>query len=82
MYPISAGDVILTAPNELHRCIYHSDGVHEHFCIWMRELPFAAEVLPEHFNGQTGRAEQIFLHLRGIPVDDLASEPIVLEIEW
>ena len=46
------------------------------------DLPFAAEVLPEHFNGQTGRAEQVFLHIRGIPVDDLASEPIVLEIEW
>ncbi|MBO5755556.1 MAG: helix-turn-helix domain-containing protein [Clostridia bacterium] len=49
VYPISAGAVILTAPNELHRCIYHSDGVHEHFCIWMRELPFAAEVLAHEF---------------------------------
>ena len=46
------------------------------------DLPFAAEVLPEDCNGKTGRAEHVFLHIRGIPVDDLASEPIVLEVEW
>lgn len=46
------------------------------------ELPFRAQVLPEHFSGKTGRAEQVYLHIRCIPVDDLASEPIVLEVEW
>lgn len=45
-------------------------------------LPFRVEVLPDHFNGKTGRAETEYLHIRGIPVDDLAGEPIVLEIEW
>ena len=44
------------------------------------ELPFAAEVLPDYF--KKGRAEHIYLHIRKIPVDDLASEPIVLEVEW
>ncbi len=47
-----------------------------------KPLPFKAEILPEHFNGKTGRAEQVFLHIRGIPVDDLSCEPIVLEIVW
>ena len=36
--------------------------------------------LPEYFTAE-GRAME-FLHIRGIPVDDLASEAIVLEIEW
>ena len=45
-------------------------------------LDFGCEVLPEAFNGQTGRAEQVLLNIRGIPVDDLASEPIVLEVTW
>lgn len=45
-------------------------------------LPCKAEVLPDYFNGKTGVAEIVFLHIRGIPVDDLASEPIVLEIDW
>jgi alpha-L-fucosidase len=43
------------------------------------ELPFANEILPEfHSNGAGVR----FLHVYGIPVDDLASEPIVVEVEW
>jgi hypothetical protein len=45
-------------------------------------LPFKAEILPEHFSGKTGQAEQVFLHIRGIPVDDLACEPVVIEVEW
>ncbi len=45
-------------------------------------LPFKEEILPEFFDGKTGRAETVFLHIRGIPIDDLVSEPIVLEIEW
>lgn len=45
-------------------------------------LPFAAESLPEFFSGQTGQAEHIYLHISGIPVDDLANEPIVIEVEW
>lgn len=38
IYPIRRGDIILTRPNEIHRCIYHSDCVHEHFCIWISGL--------------------------------------------
>jgi alpha-L-fucosidase len=44
-------------------------------------LPFAAERLPEFFK-TNGVAEHIYLHIRNIPVDDLAQEPIALEIEW
>ena len=34
VYPISAGSVILTRPNEFHHCIYNSfSEVHRHFCI-------------------------------------------------
>ncbi|MBQ9115650.1 MAG: alpha-L-fucosidase, partial [Clostridia bacterium] len=37
--------------------------------------------LPEFFNSN-GFAEVKFLHIPGIPVDDLQNEAIVLEIEW
>ena len=40
----------------------------------------AGELL-EFDDGSTGMAK-LFLHIRGIPVDDLCREPIVLEIEW
>ena len=57
LYSISRGDVIITAPNEIHRCIYHSDGVHEHFCIWIKDLPFESDILREQF----GRSNKIYL---------------------
>lgn len=45
LYSIKRGDVILTSPNEIHRCIYHSDCVHEHFCIWIKDFPTATQML-------------------------------------
>lgn len=41
VYSISRGDVILTGPNALHRCLYHSDCVHEHFCLWIKGVPLS-----------------------------------------
>lgn len=49
VYPIHRGDIIVTAPNEIHRCLYHSNCVHEHFCIWIRALPFATDPLRAQF---------------------------------
>lgn len=46
------------------------------------ELRFAEEVLPEYFDPETGKATQVFLNIRGIPIDNLENEPIVIEIEW
>ena len=44
-----------------------------------KELRAAIDPLPEYFaNGQA----QYYLHITGIPVDELANEPIVLEFEW
>ena len=44
-----------------------------------KELSVAVDLLPEYFsNGQA----QPFLHITGIPTDDLASEAIVIEIKW
>ena len=45
------------------------------------ELAFSFERLPEFFNGKTGRAEQEYLHIAGIPIDKLSDEAIVIEIE-
>ncbi len=49
LYPIGRGDIIVTAPNEIHRCLYHSNCLHEHFCIWIRALPFATDPLRAQF---------------------------------
>ncbi len=43
------------------------------------ELKAAVDFLPEYMTG--GRANS-YLHITGIPVDDITSEPIVIEVEW
>lgn len=43
------------------------------------QLSCAIEPLPEYYS--YGRAKT-YLHISGIPVDELASEPIVIEITW
>ena len=46
-------------------------------------LPFYVECLPEYAeNHITGEADIPYLHVRNIPIDDLAQEPIVLEMTW
>ncbi len=45
LYSIARGDMIITRPNEIHRCIYHSDCVHEHFCVWIKDFPLATRML-------------------------------------
>jgi AraC-like DNA-binding protein len=49
LYPIRRGDIVITAPNEFHRCVYHNDCVHEHFCIWMKDIPCSSTLLTEEF---------------------------------
>lgn len=35
LYPVQSGDLIITMPHEVHYCIYNSDGIHEHYCLWL-----------------------------------------------
>ncbi|MBQ8311000.1 MAG: alpha-L-fucosidase [Clostridia bacterium] len=44
-------------------------------------LPANIELLPEFFDGKTGKAYS-YLHISEIPVDELVNEAIVIEIEW
>ncbi|MBO5270431.1 MAG: helix-turn-helix domain-containing protein [Clostridia bacterium] len=34
LYKLSAGDAIVTSPNERHHCILNSHSVHRHLCFW------------------------------------------------
>lgn len=45
------------------------------------ELSYKVELLPGYFDMKTGKAWE-FLHITGIPVNELESEPIVIEIMW
>lgn len=50
VYGIARGDMVLIPPNRLHRCLYHSDGIHEHFCIWINKLPLSDKKLAARFS--------------------------------
>lgn len=45
------------------------------------QIPFELDYLPEFRNGK-GICDAKFLHIMDIPVDDLSTEPIILEITW
>lgn len=46
------------------------------------QLPAAIQPLPNYFSGKTGVAEDRYLRIHRIPVDELGDEPIILEVEW
>ena len=50
IYPIQKGDIIISAPGEVHYCIYHSPCIHERFCIWFdgREGSAIGEFITKH----------------------------------
>ena len=35
LYSLEYGDIIVSMPNERHQCIFHSDTLHEYFCLWI-----------------------------------------------
>lgn len=35
LYPLSHGDIIISPPGVTHVCIFESDTVHEHACLWI-----------------------------------------------
>jgi len=34
VYKIEEGDIVFSAPGDIHHCIVNSSGVHDHYCIW------------------------------------------------
>jgi alpha-L-fucosidase len=46
-----------------------------------RMLDYKIEVLPEYPDCE-GKCITKYLHITGIPADDLSAEPIVIEVEW
>ena len=50
VYSVKRGDVIVSAPNKIHRCIFNSDCTHEHFCIWIKDFCFAPDTVMQRIN--------------------------------
>ena len=35
LYPVARGEVVLSRPSDIHMCIYHRSGRHDHICLWI-----------------------------------------------
>ena len=46
-----------------------------------KELEYCVELLPEFCEFEEGKALK-YLHFKGIPIDKLSNEPIIIEIKW
>lgn len=60
IYNICSGDVIITRPYEKHHCIYHSDALHDHFCIMISQES-SEDILSPFFNRECGEGNLISL---------------------
>ena len=53
LYKLSAGDAIVTKPNERHHCILNADSVHRHGCFWFD--PVSSFIFGEFMSHETGK---------------------------
>jgi len=81
VYPISSGDIIITRPNEVHHCVYHSECRHEHYCVWISMSgDFMQDMSSAFFDRKAGEGnlismsdedkKKLFDHLKKIRNED------------
>lgn len=92
VYRLSAGDVIMSKPNEMHNCILNSVSTHKHLCIWFDvscEFLFSTFLLHEYGKGNlispTDEDKQTLLslydRLEKASVDKNKKEQFVVTLE-
>ena len=62
VYPVETGDIIISKPNEIHYCIYHSDRVHSCYCFWIKAAPEYSYLLSPFFDRTPGEKNRITLN--------------------
>ena len=60
IYNVSKGDIIITKPNEFHKCLFDEDCIHEHICIWF-DATAISPVLEPLLNRELGQQNMIVL---------------------
>ena len=62
LYLVESGDIIITKPNEFHRCIYKSDCNHEHYCLWINADKNILPYLKSFYKRKNGEKNHIKLN--------------------
>ena len=63
VYPVAAGDLIITKPNEIHYCIYNEDGLHRCYCLGIRADDAWGYLLAPFFERAAGENNLISLNV-------------------
>ena len=61
VYPVNTGDVIISKPNEIHYCIYHSDQIHTCYCFWVKASAEYSYLLSPFLQRAAGEKNRITL---------------------
>ena len=61
VYPVNTGDIIISKPNEIHYCIYHSDQIHTCYCFWVKAAPEYSYLLSPFLQRAAGEKNRITL---------------------
>ncbi len=64
IYPVQSGDMIVSMPHEVHYCIYHRDGEHEYYCLWVRASEAFQYLLTPFWERKRGQGNRIRLNDR------------------
>ncbi len=60
VYPIVPGSIIITRPGEYHHCVYHSNALHKHFCIFFSSAEMET-LFPRFYDRRTGEKNLLLL---------------------
>lgn len=55
VYPVNTGDIIISKPNEIHYCIYHSDQIHTCYCFWVKASAEYSYLLSPFYSARRAR---------------------------
>lgn len=61
VYPVNTGDIIISKPNEIHYCIYHSDQLHTCYCFWVKASAEYSYLLSPFLQRAAGEKNRITL---------------------
>ena len=89
IYAVQSGDVVFTAPGDVHLCIYNKACVHEHFCLWIQDsedsavITFLRNSFSEHqysFLKERERLTELFHRLRSCEDPSLRQTALFLRL--
>lgn len=59
VYKINSKEIFIAKPNEFHNCVYHSNGIHEYYCLWITAKKDFSKYLSIFFDRKNAEGNHI-----------------------